>query len=258
MTAPALDRIPGRVDVLGVKISCIDRPMAVETIAQWIARREQHYVCVSGVHGVMEAQGDPDLLRIHNESGLTTPDGMPLVWCAHRAGAEHVTRVYGPDLMLDVCERGAREGWRMFFYGGADGVAQSLADTMAARFPGLVAVGAYSPPFRPLSDDEIAAECEMINAARPDIVWVGLSTPKQERWMASRKGRLEAPVMVGVGAAFDFHTGRVRQAPRLVQKLGLEWFFRMCMEPKRLWKRYFNMVPRFLAKIVRNPPKLDG
>ena len=146
----------------------------------------------------------------------------------------------------------------MFFYGGADGVAQSLADTMAARFPGLVAVGAYSPPFRPLSDDEIAAECEMINAARPDIVWVGLSTPKQERWMASRKGRLEAPVMVGVGAAFDFHTGRVRQAPRLVQKLGLEWFFRMCMEPKRLWKRYFNMVPRFLAKIVRNPPKLDG
>lgn len=249
---------PARVDVLGVHVSCIDRPMAVENIARWIQDREQHYVCVTGVHGVMESQSDPALRQIHNESGLTTPDGMPLVWCAHKAGAGNVTRVYGPDLMLDVCERGAREGWRMFFYGGADGVADELAAKLRARFPGLVSVGTLCPPFRALTDDEIADECRIINEAKADIVWVGLSTPKQERWMASRVGRIDTPVMVGVGAAFDFHTGRVRQAPKLVQKSGLEWLFRMCMEPKRLWKRYMKNNPRFVAKIVRRPPKLVG
>jgi len=144
----------------------------------------------------------------------------------------------------------------MFFYGGADGVADELAAKLTERFPGLVSVGTMCPPFRPLSDQEVADECRVINESNADIVWVGLLTPKQERWMASRVGRINTPVMVGVGAAFDFHTGRVRQAPKLVQKSGLEWFFRMCMEPRRLWKRYMKNNPRFVAKILRRPPRL--
>ncbi len=173
MSATMVASPPVRVDVLGVHVSCIDRPMAVDNIASWIQTHEQHYVCITGVHGVMESQSDPALRRIHNESGLTTPDGMPLVWCAHKAGEANVTRVYGPDLMLDVCERGAREGWRMLFYGGADGVADELAVKLAERFPGLVSAGTICPPFRALTDDEIDEECRIINAANADIVLGG-------------------------------------------------------------------------------------
>jgi N-acetylglucosaminyldiphosphoundecaprenol N-acetyl-beta-D-mannosaminyltransferase len=252
------DVIP-RVDILGVGISAIDMTMAVEEIARWIKDGDCHYVCVTGVHGVMESRRDPELLRIHNESGLTTPDGMPMVWAGRRAGARNMTRVYGPDLMLALAERAAANGWRSFFYGGKDGVADRLVDRLQNRHPEMISVGTYAPPFRPLTpveDDEIVAR---INAARPDLVWVGLSTPKQERWMATHVGRIDAAALLGVGAAFDINAGLLPQAPRWMQQHGLEWFYRLIREPRRLWRRYLSNNPRFVFAIIRHPPRLrDG
>lgn len=246
-----------RVDVLGVGISAVQMDHAVANIERWVERRERQYVCVTGVHGVMESQRDPQLLRIHNESGMTTPDGMPIVWAGKLAGAE-ISRVYGPDLMLRVCELGALRGWRMFLYGGGEGVAGLLSERLSDKFPELRTVGTMCPPFRSLEPDEDAREVAAINRADPDIVWVGLSTPKQERWMASHRGLINAPVMVGVGAAFDIHAGIRRQAPRLLQQSGLEWAFRLAQEPRRLWRRYLYNNPRFVAAILRRRPRLIG
>ena len=250
--------VPGlpRIDVLGVVVSAIDMGQAVHEIRRWIEEREQHYVCVTGVHGVMESQRDPELRRIHNQSGLTTPDGMPMVWAGHWAGAGHMRRVYGPDLMLALCELAAERGWSSYFYGGAEGVPQLLAERLTSRFPGLTVAGCMSPPFRSLSPEEDAAAIRRINDTRPDIIWVGLSTPKQEQWMAEHIGRVQAPVLVGVGAAFDIHAGRLRQAPPYLQRAGLEWLYRMLREPRRLWHRYARNNPRFVVAILRRPPSL--
>jgi len=245
-----------RVDVLGVGVSAVDMPQAVAEIAGWVTRRERHYVCVTGVHGVMESQRDPELLRIHNASGLTTPDGMPMVWAGHRAGARHMSRVYGPDLMLELCALAAERGWRSYFYGGAEGVPEQLADRLVARFPGLQVAGCWSPPFRPLTPAEDEAVVRRINQADPDLVWVGLSTPKQERWMAAHVGRLTAPVLLGVGAAFDMHAGRLAQAPRWMQRSGCEWLYRLAREPRRLWRRYLTNNPRFALAVLRRRPVL--
>lgn len=244
-----------RVDVLGVHVSAVDPQGALEAITGFVEDRARSYVCVTGVHGVMECQADPDLLATHNRSGLTVPDGMPLVWCAHRAGFPDTQRVYGPDLMLAVLGRAAERGWSSYFYGGADGVPEALADALSARFPGLRVAGTFSPPFRPLTTAEADVVVQAINGSGADLVWVGLSTPKQERWMAEFRDRLDAPVLLGVGAAFDFHTGRVRQAPPLMQRNGLEWAFRLAMEPRRLWRRYLSNNPRFVAAVARRPPR---
>jgi N-acetylglucosaminyldiphosphoundecaprenol N-acetyl-beta-D-mannosaminyltransferase len=245
-----------RVDVLGVGISAIDLDMALDEIESWITAGEQHYVCVTGVHGVMESQADAELRRIHNASGLTTPDGMPLVWAGRHAGAKTMRRVYGPDLMLALCERAAVRGWRSFFYGGKAGVAELLAERLTTRFAGLRVVGTYSPPFRPLTQAEDAALIERLDQAAPELVWVGLSTPKQERWMAAHVGRIRAPVLLGVGAAFDIHAGTLAQAPVWMQRRGLEWAYRLFREPRRLWRRYVSMIPRFMLAIARRPPRL--
>lgn len=245
-----------RVDVLGVRVSAIDLPTAVERVAGWIAAGAHHYVCVTGVHGVMESQRDPALMDIHNRSGMTTPDGMPLVWAGHRAGATTMARVYGPDLMLAVLDRSVAEGWSSFFYGGGPGTADVLAQRLRSRFPGLRIAGTYAPPFRPLTDAEDAEVVDIINASGADLVWVGLSTPKQERWMAAHVGRLSAAVLLGVGAAFDFHAGLVPQAPSWMQRNGLEWAYRLRREPGRLWRRYLRNNPAFVASIVRRPPRL--
>jgi len=240
-----------RVDVLGVEVSAIDMGQALAVIQGWIARRERQYVCVTGVHGVMESQRDPELRRIHNTAGLVTPDGMPLVWLARRAGFHHVDRVYGPDLMLACCELSVQHGYRHFFYGGAPGVPERLADRLVKRLPGLRVVGTFSPPFRSAGAAESDDVIQHINAAGADIVWVGLSTPKQERWMHVHRGRLAAPVLIGVGAAFDFLAGTKRQAPRWMQRSGLEWLFRLGQEPRRLWRRYSYNNLRFIAGILR-------
>lgn len=242
----SLTEAPSRVNILGVGVSAINMDIALEVIEDWIVRREPHYVCVTTVHGVMECQKDPDLRLILNSSGLTTPDGMPLVWLSRLHGYRHVDRVYGPDLMLALCERSASKGYRHFFYGGAPGVPERLAANLRRRFPGLPVVGFYSPPFRPLTPEEDEEIVRMINEVGPDIVWIGLSTPKQERWMAAHIGRIAAPVLIGAGAAFDFLAGTKRQAPRWMQRHGLEWLFRLYQEPRRLWYRYLVYNPLFL------------
>jgi len=243
-----------RFDVLGVQVSAIDIPTATDEIGRWIEQRERQYVCVTGVHGVMESQSDAELLAIHNQSGLTTPDGMPMVWAGKWAGLP-IERVYGPDLMLALCERAVEEGWTSYFYGGAEGVPERLAQKLTARFPGLRVVGTYSPPFRPLSPAEDVEIVERINAAAPDLVYVGLSTPKQERWMAAHVGLLHAPALLGVGAAFDIHAGTLRQAPRWMQRSGTEWLFRLAVEPRRLWRRYLSNNPRFAVRLLAHPPR---
>ncbi|MGH7830427.1 MAG: WecB/TagA/CpsF family glycosyltransferase, partial [Candidatus Binatia bacterium] len=173
-----------RANILGVGVSAVDPDAALATIESWILRRERHYVCVTGVHGIMESRRDRELRRIHNAAGLVTPDGMPLVWVSRLMGFSRVRRVYGPDLMLALCERSVKPGYRHFFYGGAAGVAEKLAARLQTRFPGLDVAGFYSPPFRALTPEEERETVERINAAQADIVWVGISTPKQERWMA--------------------------------------------------------------------------
>ena len=245
-----------RVDVLGVGISAIDMGQAVAEITRWVGDAEQHYVCVTGVHGVMEARRDPELQRIHNASGLTTPDGMPMVWAGRWAGVAHMQRVYGPDLMLAVCQLAAERGWTSFFYGGGPGVAELLSRRLTARFPGLQVVGTLSPPFRTLTPDEDRTIVERINRSAPDLLWVGLSTPKQERWMASHAGRVDARALLGVGAAFDIHAGLLPQAPPWMQRSGLEWLYRLGREPTRLWRRYLRNNPRFVVEILRRPPVL--
>lgn len=241
---------PDRTNILGVGVSAINPDMAVDTIDGWIAEGRQNYVCVTGVHGVIESQSDQDLRRIVNQAGLVTPDGMPLVWVSRLRNNRSVSRVYGPDLMAEVCAKSVAKGHRHFLYGGAPGVAERLADQLRQRYPGIEIAGLYVPPFRPLTPAEDEAVIEQINASKADIVWVGLSTPKQEYWMAAHLGRLDACVMVGVGAAFDFLAGVKTQAPRWMQRSGLEWLYRLVTEPRRLWRRYLTIVPLFLILIT--------
>ena len=251
--APPLERAlcgARRVNVLGVGVSAIDLGQAVAAIEGWIAKGEQHYVCVTGVHGVMESQRDEGLRQIHNAAGLVTPDGMPLVWLSRLRGAAHVGRVYGPDLMLACCACSLATGHRHFFYGGAPWVPEELAAKLRLRFPGLAVAGGYSPPFGPLTSAQDEEIVHRINDAAPDIVWVGLSTPKQERWMHEHVTRVTAAALIGVGAAFDFVSGRKRQAPRWMQQSGLEWAFRLGSEPRRLWRRYLFNNPLFLWKVM--------
>lgn len=237
---------PPRVRIMGVDISAITMADALATIEDWIAQGERNYVCITGVHGVIESQSDPQLRQIHQRAGLVTPDGMPLVWMARKLGHGRTERVYGPDLMLALTALSARKGYRQYYYGGAEGLADRLGERLARRFPGLDVAGTFCPPFRPLSPEEDEEIVSRINAAKPDILWVGLSTPKQEFWMDSHLGRLDVPVMIGVGAAFDFLAGTKRQAPRWMQRNGLEWLFRLISEPRRLWRRYGTIVPKFM------------
>jgi N-acetylglucosaminyldiphosphoundecaprenol N-acetyl-beta-D-mannosaminyltransferase len=204
----------------------------------WIDNDQRDYVVVCPVHSVMVGQSDPGYRAIVNRAGMVTPDGMPLVFLSRRMGYHDVERVYGPDLMLAFSELAAERGFRNYYYGGAEGVPETLAEALTARFPGLEVVGTYSPPFRDLTEEEDQAIIDAINEAKPDIVWIGLGSPKQDAWMAEHRARLNAPVLIGVGAAFDFLSGRKRQAPRWMQRNGLEWFYRLVHEPRRLWRRY--------------------
>ena len=241
---------PKRCNVLGVGVSAVNLDLATELINHWIATHDNQYVCVTGVHGVMESQSDETLRGIHNAAGMVTPDGMPMVWLNRAAGNSQVSRVYGPDLMLKVCKEGVARGTRHYFYGGGDGVAKLLAESLKARFPGLIVAGTYCPPFRKMTEVEDAQLISEINSLHADIVWVGLSTPKQEYWMSSHLRRLNAPVMIGVGAAFDFHAGLKRQAPLWMQRSGMEWLYRLLTEPGRLWKRYLKNNPLFVLYLL--------
>src|ERR1700690_862846 len=239
-----------RVNILGVGVNAINMPQAVDLVSSAVAQGRKGYVCVTGVHGIMEAQKDPAFRTILNRSMLTTPDGMPTVWVGRLNAYSQMRRVYGPDFMLEVCSVSVARGYTHFLYGGVDGVADRLKSELTKKFPGLNVVGTYTPPFRPLNASENADLQATIAKLRPDFFWVGLSTPKQERFMAEYLPKLDAKVMVGVGAAFDFMSGRVKQAPRWMQRSGLEWFYRLCQEPRRLAKRYFRNNPLFALKIL--------
>jgi N-acetylglucosaminyldiphosphoundecaprenol N-acetyl-beta-D-mannosaminyltransferase len=234
-----------RVGVLGVRVSCIRMTDAVATIEHWIGQGRRNYICVRDAHGVMTSRRNRRLREIHDEAGMVTPDGMPLVWFLRLSGNRRVERVYGPDLMRKMTAVSSERGYRQFYYGGAEGVADKLKQVLTNAHPALEVVGTLCPPFRELTPEEDEAVVDLLNAARPHIVWVGLGTPKQEFWMASHLGRIEAPVMVGVGAAFDFLAGTKRQAPLWMQRSGLEWVFRLASEPQRLWRRYAYTVPGF-------------
>jgi len=238
-----------RVNVLGVGVSAINPEQAMRQIDAWVRAREPSYVCVCTVHGVMDCRRSPELRRIFNTAGMVTPDGMPLVWLG-RSQYPHVSRVYGPDLMLAELERSAATGQRHFLYGGASGVGERLAGRMRARFPAVQIVGIMEPPFASIEQLCTPETAQEINAARPDVVWVGIGSPKQELWMARMRALLDAPVLIGVGAAFDFHSGTVRQAPPWMQRIGLEWLFRLVSDPRRLWRRYLVDNPWFIWAVA--------
>ncbi len=241
---------PPRVNILGVGVSAMDMPQAVNLVTTAVSEGRKGYVCVTGVHGIMEAQKDAAFKTILNRSFLTTPDGMPTVWVGRMNSHSQMRRVYGPDFMLDVCSASVEKGYTHFLYGGNDGVAEQLKQELTAKFPGLKIVGTYTPPFRPLNATEDAELQSEISRLRPDFFWVGLSTPKQERFMAEYLPKLDARIMVGVGAAFDIHTGRAKDSPDWVKAAGLQWLHRLLQEPSRLWKRYLINNPIFVYKMA--------
>lgn len=238
-----------KVNVLGVGISVIDQDRAREFLFDSARQGRRGYVAVTGVHGVTEAQSDPVMKDILNRALLCTPDGMPMVWMGQMQGKPAIQRVYGPDLMLNLCEHSRKGEFTHFLYGGVPGIADLLADTLRTRFRGIKIVGTFSPPFRQLNLIEVSDLQKRVRETRPDFFWVGLSTPKQERFMAQYMAILpEVKIFIGVGAAFDLLTGRVRQAPKWMQKSGLEWLFRLSQEPKRLARRYLINNPLFVAR----------
>ena len=237
-----------RVNVLGVGISAINLPLAVKLVAERLDAGQKGYVTVTGVHGVTEAQSDPEFREILNRSFLCTPDGMPMSWLGWWHGHKEMDRVYGPDLMQSIMAWSQDRECRHFLYGGPPGLASELQRCLEEKYPGVQIVGVDTPPFRPLNAAEESALENRMRELKPDIFWVGLSTPKQERFMARYLARLDVKLMFGVGAAFDFHAGRVKQAPRWIQRCGMEWAFRISQEPRRLWKRYLTNNPRFILR----------
>jgi N-acetylglucosaminyldiphosphoundecaprenol N-acetyl-beta-D-mannosaminyltransferase len=240
-----------RINVLGTAIDALNLDQAVHQICQWMGDESTgRYVCVTDVHCIMQSYRRPEVRSAYNNASLCVPDGMPLTWVGKTLGQKTMGRVYGPDLMLRLLKIAADKGYTNFFYGGAEGVAEDLERRMAMRFPNLEVAGTHCPPFRPLTMDEKENFVSKVNNICPDLFWVGLGAPKQELFMREFHEILRAKVMIGVGAAFDFHTGRVRQAPRWMMKAGLEWFFRLCMEPRRLAPRYFRNNPAFIWHVL--------
>jgi N-acetylglucosaminyldiphosphoundecaprenol N-acetyl-beta-D-mannosaminyltransferase len=235
-----------QVNVLGVGVHPTNPQNAVLTLRDCIQDERKGYVCLIGVHGVMEAQRDHSLKSIFSESLLVAPDGMPTVWMGHLQGFSTMRRVYGPDLMLDVFSKAEFHNCSHFFCGGEPGVAERLQEAMLRKFPRANITGTFSPPFRPMTPKEEKAFAAKVNSLKPDIIWVGLSTPKQERFMAHYLPMLDTKLMVGVGAAFLFHTGSIRDSPQWVKRAGLQWLHRLLQEPTRLWRRYLLNNPIFI------------
>ncbi len=248
---------PGRFKVLGIPVDAVQISGAVERMMGWIESGDRgRFVAVTGMHGVTEALGDPETREALLAADLVVPDGMPLVWLGRLSGHPLRRRVYGPELMLEFFASAARRGIRHFLDGGAPGVADALAARLAGRFPGTIIAGTHCPPFRSLTAAERFDVVEKIVAAKPDVVWVGLSTPKQEKWIQEMRRELPVPLLVGVGAAFDMNSGRVRQAPEWMRENGFEWLFRLLQEPRRLWRRYLVQGPRFVFNVTLERARL--
>jgi len=239
-------------DLVGVPLALIDYEGTLDWVDAMVAEDEQGYVCVCNVHTVMASQEDPELRAALMSSSLNVPDGQPLVWALNTLGHSLRDRVYGPELMARASARAAASGQRFYLYGGRNqGALVQLALNLRQRYPGIRIVGGYSPPHRTLTAEEQAAVAAEINDAKPDVVWVGIGVPKQEKWMTAFRPLLQAPVLIGVGAAFDFHAGLVPQAPPWLQRAGLEWAYRLAHEPRRLWRRYLRYNPRFVGAFAR-------
>src|SRR5258708_4350562 len=238
-------------EVLGVRVDAVQTEDVVARMEGWICNRSRcHTIAPTSMHGIVEAQHDPSFKEILNSTDVVVPDGMPLVWLGRRKGHHLPRRVYGPDLVLEFCEKTAGRGYRHFFYGGVQGVPERLAESLKRRFPTIEVCGTFSPPMRPLDPEEDKEIVSMISRAAPDVLWVGLGTPKQERWMHEHRDQLHVPVLVSVGAAFDILSGRRNQAPQWMRDQGLEWLFRLLQEPRRLWRRYLVYGAQFIAYIV--------
>ncbi len=245
---PATLELPATVEVLDIPLALTDYSDMLGRIDDFVRERQRGYVCVCNVHAVMASEEDPELRAALLASSINVPDGQPLVWAINALGNSLAARVYGPELMWRACAHAAQTGLRYYLYGGRNqGALVQLALNLRQSHPGVKIVGGYSPPHRPLNEEEEQAVIDEINRARPDVVWVGIGVPKQEKWMAQMRPRLEAPLLIGVGAAFDFHAGLVPQAPFWLQEAGLEWAYRLAHEPRRLWRRYVRYNPRFLA-----------
>jgi N-acetylglucosaminyldiphosphoundecaprenol N-acetyl-beta-D-mannosaminyltransferase len=243
---------PAKVAVLGVPLGLTDYERTLDWIDAMVAARSRGYVCVCNVHTVMASAEDPELRRALLGSSLNVPDGQPLVWALAALGHRLDDRVYGPELMARACDRSAASGQRIYLYGGRNqGALVQLALNLRHRYPGVKIVGGYSPPHRSLTDEERSFVVREINRSRADVVWVGIGVPKQEKWMAQLRAELDAPLLIGVGAAFDFHAGLVPQAPAWMQGHGLEWAYRLAREPRRLWRRYLRYNPRFVTAFAR-------
>jgi N-acetylglucosaminyldiphosphoundecaprenol N-acetyl-beta-D-mannosaminyltransferase len=249
---PTPIEFPGTVDVLDVPLALTDYTRTLTWMDEVVARRTRGYVCVCNVHTVMASREDPELRSALVASSFNVPDGQPLVWAINSLGHSLAARVYGPELMSRACSHAAQRGHRFYLYGGRNqGALVQLALNLRQRHPGVRIVGGYSPPHRPLTPEERDAVADEINRSRADVVWVGIGVPKQEKWMAEMRPLLDAPMLIGVGAAFDFHAGLVPQAPNWIQEAGLEWAYRLAHEPRRLWRRYLRYNPRFLSAFAR-------
>jgi N-acetylglucosaminyldiphosphoundecaprenol N-acetyl-beta-D-mannosaminyltransferase len=239
-----------RANVLGVGVHAVNLPLAAEMLEKAVESGNCGYVCVTGVHGVMEAQRNSKFKKILDEAMLVVPDGVPTVWVGRWEGFKSMGRVFGPDLMLEVCRRSVLSRHSHFLYGGMPGIAEELRENLERWFPGIRIAGTYTPPFRPLSLREKTDLQNRLSAIAPDIIWVGLSTPKQEQFMHENLHSLHCKVMVGVGAAFDIHTGHLNDAPQWIKNAGLQWLHRLCQEPSRLWRRYLFNNSAFLIRIA--------
>jgi N-acetylglucosaminyldiphosphoundecaprenol N-acetyl-beta-D-mannosaminyltransferase len=244
--------LPQSAEVLGVPLALTDYERTLDWMDEAVAAGHRGYLCVAATHTVMAAGEDPVLRAAVLGADFTVPDGQPLVWALKALGHDVDDRVYGPDLMDRACARAARTGLRFYLYGGRNqGALAQLARVLRLRYPGLQIVGGHAPPFRELTDAEEEAVAADIRRSGADVVWVGIGVPKQEKWMARMRHRLPAPVLVGVGAAFDFHAGLIPQAPAWMQRAALEWLFRLAHEPRRLWRRYLLYNPRFVVGFAR-------
>ena len=237
-------------DILNMHVDVTSYPEATQRVVHWANQGAARYVCAANVHMVMESHDDPVFNRIVNNADMVTPDGVPLVWALKLLGVSQASRVYGPDLTLHVCKMAAERAIPIGLYGGTESSLEDFDRFLNKNYPGIQIACKIAPPFRPLTPQEDQRYTREINESGVKILFVGIGCPKQEKWMAEHKDSLNA-VMLGVGAAFDFHTGRVRQAPSWMQKNGLEWLFRLFMEPKRLWKRYAKHNPRFVFLFLK-------
>ena len=240
------------VNICDVPVSSVNIPQACGIVDQWIRERKKAYVCVAPVSTIVESQSDKEYRQVLEGADMVTPDGMPLVWTAKLMGDKNIQRTYGPDLMLALCAAGRGKGYKHFLYGGTENTCSLLENVLKTRFPGIIISGRYAPPVREAHGRENDDVIHEINRLNPDILWVGLGSPKQDYWMVQHRSQLSVPVMIGVGAAFDFLAGTKKQAPRWMRDAGLEWFFRLCSEPRRLWKRYLIGNTQFVYLLIRH------